>query len=873
MELTIDQALIHGEKAHKEGHFEEAERLYRAILEAIPTHAAANHNMGLLAIMRQQPNEALVFFKGALEKDPSTEQFWTSLIECFVELEMIDNATELFVKAAQSDIVPHLQHRVYAKLNQIGDLTHNSSSSQFHTDKTDLGQLAPAIEMRDTGMYKDGQAWLRSILERRPDHVEAISLLSNLLILDEKLHEADKQLSRAMSLNPNIASVHLNRARLLMADSRPEEALKEAKVGYQLSQGSLEGCSVFAACLRANNVPQEAQKYVNKALEISPDYPDALITRSLIKYASRDITGAILDAKLIVSKKPHLAKIWFLLGTLHNEQDSVTEAIAALEKAHDLVPEEAKYLVTLGRVHLKASALTEAINLFRRATQIAGSDAKTWTDLGVALQKNKQFDDARSAYERALNIEPGSASILCNLGAMARAEGKYDEALTYLRRAVEIAPNEAQTQSNLGIVLFEMGDLEKAESATRSAISLQPNSAINHTNLGNILRKLDRLPEAEQSYRIAIKVNSKAAQAYTNLGATLRQLGKLTDAVIIYEQGINENPEHAQLHYNLGITLKKSGRFYEAETSFRAAIAIRPDYVEAINNRGIVLQEMCLLEDAVKSYTEAIKLVPTYEDALWNLIGTSSSVTDALGYVENCLRANAHHVHATLMRAALMYYKGDPQNYNALLNSDIAEHPYMRSFKWVFSLPSLPALFFDRWEFFDAVAKKTNVNRPFYEFGVWTASSFKYLLSKYTRGYGFDTFTGLPEDWYFGDLVAKSAGSYSGHGEIPQLEGAEFIVGRFEDTLPSFFSVKRPTASLINFDADLYSSTLCALEHSKPIISGDSILVFDEFLMNASWENDEFRALAEFCSNNRLSFEVEAISFFTKQVAVKLVGL
>mgnify|MGYP001375363524 CR=1 FL=1 len=77
-------------------------------------------------------------------------------------------------------------------------------------------------------------------------------------------------------------------------------------------------------------------------------------------------------------------------------------------------------------------------------------------------------------------------------------------------------------------------------------------------------------------------------------------------------------------------------------------------------------------------------------------------------------------------------------------------------------------------------------------------------------------------------------------------------------------------ASLINFDADLYSSTLCALNYSNKVIDEKTILVFDEFIMNDNWEQDEFRALNEFCDNLDFSYEVIAVSFFTKQIAIKL---
>ena len=46
---------------------------------------------------------------------------------------------------------------------------------------------------------------------------------------------------------------------------------------------------------------------------------------------------------------------------------------------------------------------------------------------------------------------------------------------------------------------------------------------------------------------------------------------------------------------------------------------------------------------------------------------------------------------------------------------------------------------------------------------------------------------------------------------------------------------------------------------------------FDEFLTNDNWEKDEYRALNDFCDNFNLSYDVLAVSFLSKQVAVKLI--
>ena len=70
MELTVDQALQQGVAAHKEGKLEEAERLYRAILQSQPLHPDANHNLGVLAVLANKVDTALPLFKIALEADP-----------------------------------------------------------------------------------------------------------------------------------------------------------------------------------------------------------------------------------------------------------------------------------------------------------------------------------------------------------------------------------------------------------------------------------------------------------------------------------------------------------------------------------------------------------------------------------------------------------------------------------------------------------------------------------------------------------------------------------------------------------------------------------------------------------------------------------
>ena len=143
------------------------------------------------------------------------------------------------------------------------------------------------------------------------------------------------------------------------------------------------------------------------------------------------------------------------------------------------------------------------------------------------------------------------------------------------------------------------------------------------------------------------------------------------------------------------------------------------------------------------------------------------------------------------------------------------------------------------------------------EFGVFQGASLNFALGKLGADsslYGFDSFEGLPEDWYYG--VAK--------GEfrvpcVPQFANSNvhIIKGWFEDSLPTFLSSTRLKRNLIiHMDADLYQPTIYVLRRLKDLIVPGVIVIFDEYWFVI----DEFRALQEFVDETGKKFEYLAIT-------------
>ena len=154
------------------------------------------------------------------------------------------------------------------------------------------------------------------------------------------------------------------------------------------------------------------------------------------------------------------------------------------------------------------------------------------------------------------------------------------------------------------------------------------------------------------------------------------------------------------------------------------------------------------------------------------------------------------------------------------------------------------------------------------EFGVAEGVAFKWWVSKISnpecKFYGFDVFTGLPED--FGVMKKNH---YDTKGTFPDINDnrVEFISGLFQDSLPSFLDVySSGTRKVIHMDADLYSSTLYVLTRLFPILKKDDIIIFDEFGV----PTHEFKAFSEIVHSYNLKYSVIGAVNNYLQLAIKI---
>lgn len=122
------------------------------------------------------------------------------------------------------------------------------------------------------------------------------------------------------------------------------------------------------------------------------------------------------------------------------------------------------------------------------------------------------------------------------------------------------------------------------------------------------------------------------------------------------------------------------------------------------------------------------------------------------------------------------------------------------------------------------------------EFGVATGASTR-VIRRALRQFGsrwfaphgrktifaLDSFEGLQEAF-----ESAAVGTFA--GKIPKISGVVFVKGYFEETCTEALQQRVGRVAFAHLDADLYSSTICALRWLTPLLGTGSLLLFDEFI-------------------------------------------
>ena len=295
MELTIEQAMQQGMAAHKEGKLQDAERLYRAILQSQPLHPDANHNLGVLAVSVNKADAALPLFKTALEANPKIEQFWLSYIGALIKEQQSDKARETLELAKKQGVDAG---RLNPLERQLSPESQNSNTARVNPPQELLSTLLGHYQ---SGRFNEAEKLSIKITQDFPKDQFAWKVLGAVLGATGRKSEAMEANQKAITLSPQDAEAHSNLGATLRELGRLDEAEASYTQAIALKPDFAEAHSNLGNTLKELGRLDEAISHYTQASFIDPKNPKF--------YVLRGLTPSLITRPLLINQDDQIKSI------------------------------------------------------------------------------------------------------------------------------------------------------------------------------------------------------------------------------------------------------------------------------------------------------------------------------------------------------------------------------------------------------------------------------------------------------------------------------------------------------------------------------------------------------------------------------------
>jgi len=376
---------------------------------------------------------------------------------------------------------------------------------------------------------------------------------------------------------------------------------------------------------------------------------------------------------------------------------------------------------------------------------------------------------------------------------------------------------------------------------------------------------------AIESYAAAIAVDASSLDAWMNLGSVAVLAGRAGLAIRAFDEAERLAPDHPRALRDAGIALAAVGRSDESLDRLARAVRSDPSLTGAALFLPRVARDAGKLELAGRYAREVVRSHPHDASAhleLHRVLFDDQDLRPAIHAAITALELDPDYALARYFLAGAHAVAGELDLVERICGGGAVAPGLADGIHYATSRRTTATRFFaHKRDTLCFALARAEIHGSVLELGVRHGASLRWLAEVATEDvHGFDSFVGLPLPFQ-----GLDRGAFTTDGELPDVAPHVALhVGLFEETLRPFVARASRPLRLLHVDSDLYESAALGLDALSPLFQSGTVIVFDEYLGNESWRQDEHRALEEASARLGFQYEMFAASFITGQVAVRI---
>lgn len=344
-------------------------------------------------------------------------------------------------------------------------------------------------------------------------------------------------------------------------NQREIKALTRLGTNSQLREAASRTAWNVAYTLYKEKKASERIPFLNRAIELVPDYKQAYNSRSIAYGDLKEYKRTIEDCDQAIALDPKYVMAYNNRGNAYSDLKEHQRAIEDYNQAIALDP---KY-------------------------------ALAYNNRGIAYRSLKEYERAIEDYNQAIALDAKEAMAYNNRGNAYSDLKEYERAIEDHNQAIALDLKYAMAYNNRGNAYRGLEAYEQAIEDYNQAIVLDPKYATAYNNRGIAYRGLKRYENCLADLKQAFNLDETLNDTLNNwLGLAFSYTGQYAEAIIKYDKDLEVDPDNYTSLYNKAVAIARWKGLPIAQPDIEKACAVlrspktaQKEYAILYGNGGI----------------------------------------------------------------------------------------------------------------------------------------------------------------------------------------------------------------------------------------------------------------------------------------------
>jgi protein O-GlcNAc transferase len=334
--LTIPQAIKLGLQHHQTGNVQQAESIYRQILQVAPDNAEVLHLLGVVFAQAKAFDKAIELINKAIALNDTVPNFYSSLGIALSGQKKLEQAIDCFKRVI--DLEPNHQEahynlgNIYLHQDKLVEAAHHYQQFLAINPSDAMVHNSLGVVQYKQGKTAEAVTCYQSAIDLNSNDASLYHNLGNALSALGKFSEAITNYQHALKITPNDAQLYKHLGNALRSLNQLDEAIAAYQHAIVLNPSDAGARNNLGTVFNRVGKLAEAQTCYQQALNLDPNFSEAGSNLgSTLLYQGR-VDNAITHYQQVLEKQPAVLIHSNLLFALHYATDFEASAVFSEHK-------------------------------------------------------------------------------------------------------------------------------------------------------------------------------------------------------------------------------------------------------------------------------------------------------------------------------------------------------------------------------------------------------------------------------------------------------------------------------------------------------------------------------------------------------------